>query len=213
MIAPRSAAKNPEICLVSSAITYDFNMDLEEFEREKNSSTPQPHRGFEDTIASYLAIGKTELYARLLTKMPKRNNGSVPQPFGKARLVFAEPISLEVYNDRKTRNELTREAYKRMGECIVVTDTALVMTALRGREKTKHELMDTVDELQQRLSSTNARMDCKSPTEAVDYAEHLLATRGVALKAVGGIFSANQFYVTQYMNNIQHYLVDSRLRG
>ena len=201
----RSAETIKGLELIVSAITYDYNMDVEEFERENREGT-QPHGGFVDTVANYTGLGKGELWMRVLSRMPKKENGSIPQGFGKARLVFSEPIQLEEYKDRAFKKALRDEVYRRMKDAIVVTDTALVMTSLRDGELTRSELVDEVGELQCRLAESCARMDCRSPQEAVDYVQHLLAPRGVALTFRDWKFSANPFIARYYVNNIRHYL-------
>jgi glycerol-3-phosphate O-acyltransferase len=201
--------ENPDLVILVSAATYDFNPDIPEFEEQAKTGQPQPHRGFVDTFSSYMesnwamawirAVTGRPLDAlvRALTRKPKT------RPFGKAYVVFSEPMKIRDYNI----SELRREVYMRMKESVVVTDTSLVMTALADRDGLSREgLAEIVEEWHEKLveSGTRVRAHSKS-SETIEYAEEILVPRGV-LSVRNGVYTAREFPASYFRNNIAYHL-------
>lgn len=199
------ASDNGELEAEVSAVNYEFNPDILEFEKEDTSRQLQAHKGVWATLAEYMQSSPNDVFftimRNLLTSVEKKPEHA---KFGKVYVTFAEPIRIADY---KSVGRLKAEVYKRIKQAVVVTDTALVMAALADKEGlSRKNLEETVNRWHSALMESDANTEChETAAEIIEYAEHILAPLGV-LSIANGAYTARQFPASYFRNNIAYHL-------
>ncbi len=202
--AARFAKENDLIVLVS-AISYDFNQDMAEFEREQKGDA-QPHHGFVKTFGSY--VGADSLFASLfsiyvafpLTNSWLRNSAETSAPFGNAYAVYARPIIAK----SMSRDDIGAAVSKAMGEVITPTNTGVVLALFADNPLLcKDELLCLFERTADQIESVHPHTALSSNRrEGLDEALYRLY-RSYAICRKGELIEANRFMADYMAENLR----------